>query len=79
MKEYTFKFRHVIEVEVTVSKNSKAEAKERAMESMDIYGESFLAEDEDDIYEAGTRVWLGGRESETCANVIQRTGWEMVK
>ncbi len=79
MKEYTFKFRHVVEVEVKVKRNRKVDAQERAMEAMGIYGHEFLSDDEDDYIAIGSPIWLGGTEMGTCATTINREGWELVE
>lgn len=79
MKEYTFKFRHVVEVEVKVKRSRKSDAQERAMEAMEIYGEGFLSEDEDDFHAIGSPIWLGGTEMGTCATAVKRNSWELVK
>lgn len=78
MKEHTFVFRHVVEVEVKVKRSRKSDAQERAEESMEIYGEDFLSEDDIDFNVVGSPIWLGGKESGTCATTIKRDGWELV-
>ena len=78
MKEYTFKFRHVVEVEVKVKRSRKVDAQERAMEAMEIYGHDFLSDDEDDYIAVGSPIWLGGTEMETCATTVEREGWKLV-
>ena len=79
MKEYVFKFRHIVEVEVKITGRSrKVDAEERAQEAMEIYGKDFLEEDDIDFNAIGSSIWLGGTELGTCATTIKRDGWELI-